>query len=394
MLFNPEVEKKRAGLYIHIPFCKQACHYCNFHFSTHLPFKAVVLGSIQKELFLRKSYFASMPVATIYIGGGTPSLATLLEMEQLLHAIFTYFPVAVGAEITLEANPDDVTLEKLKGWRSMGINRLSIGIQSFNDRVLHFMHRAHTGFEAQKAIEWARVAAFDNLNLDLMYAIPSTTASDWQADLDKAVALAPEHISAYCLTIEDKTAFGHWHKQGKLIETEEEVSAEQFEQCLETLMQKGYIHYEIANFCQPGRFSEHNKHYWKKGPYLGIGPGAHSYNGTHRHWNVANNALYVKSIQNDIVPCTEELLTVANHINEYIMTSIRTCWGCDFDWLYHTYAVNLMAMHKDYIDQILSAGFAYLDQNKLLLTNSGKLVADKIASELFVDAADPQQGVK
>jgi oxygen-independent coproporphyrinogen-3 oxidase len=391
MPLNEAIEKTSAGIYLHIPFCKQACHYCNFHFSTNLQLKSLVCESILKELVLRQYYFKNIHITSIYFGGGTPSLLTLIEVESLLNTILKYFPIATEVEITLEANPDDLTLEKLQGWRHMGINRLSIGIQSFNDQALRYMNRAHTSTMSQKGIEWARTAQFNNLNIDLIYAIPSTTTLDWQVDLTQALLLEPEHISAYCLTIEAKTAFGHWHKQGKIIETEEEVAAEQFELGVESCCKQGYLHYEISNFCKPERFSRHNVNYWKKGLYLGVGPGAHAYNGLKRQWNISNNALYVKAIQQGKLPYTEETLTIENHVNEYIMTSIRTCWGCDFSWIYEKYAIDLMVTQRDYIAKIIMEGLAYLGQSRLYLTNSGKLLADKIAGDLFVDAPNDRK---
>lgn len=330
------------GIYIHIPFCKQACYYCNFHFSTNLQYKQVLLDCIGRELLLQKQYIPHMPISSIYFGGGTPSLLSLVEVENLLNVIFAHFPVESGVEITLEANPDDVNLDKLKGWYALGINRLSIGIQSFNDHVLRYMHRVHDSKTAKRSIQLARQAQFNNLNIDLIYASACSTIWDWQADLKQAFLLEPEHISAYCLTIEPKTVFGYWQEQNKLIEQSEELVVKQFELLLAMCYTKGYIHYEVSNFCKPEKFSKHNVNYWKKGVYLGVGPGAHSYNGIQRQWNIANNALYVKALQQGNLPYTAELLTLENHINEYIMTSLRTCWGCDFDWLYQNYAVDLL----------------------------------------------------
>lgn len=374
-----------CGMYLHIPFCKQACHYCAFHFSTNLKLKSLVIKSILSEIALRQNYLQGMPITSIYFGGGTPSLLTLAEIEQLLNQVTCYFPIASQAEITLEANPDDITFEKLQGWRHMGINRLSIGIQSFNERILRYMNRVHTSAMAKNSVRWARAAGFDNLNIDLIYAVPGTTTEEWYADLIQGLLLTPEHISAYCLTIKPKTLFDYWHKQGKMAEIDETLSAEQFELTAATCTKQGYVHYEISNFCQPEKYGKHNTNYWKSGPYIGIGPGAHSYNGQSRQWNVSHNALYIKGIQTGKPSYTKETLTISNHINEYIMTSIRTCWGCDFNWIYQKYAINLMATQKEYIEKIIQLGLAYLVHHTLYLTNSGKLVADKIASDLFVD---------
>ncbi|WP_243018501.1 MULTISPECIES: radical SAM family heme chaperone HemW [Candidatus Cardinium] len=380
-----EPPKSHAGIYLHIPFCKQACHYCDFHFSTNLKGKSLVVDSMIQELALRQDYLKGIPITSIYFGGGTPSLLTLSEIDRLFNQVVRCFPIAPGAEITLEVNPDDVTPEKLQGWRHIGVNRLSIGIQSFNDQALRYMNRAHTSVMAERSVVWARAAGFSNLSIDLMYAIPGTTMLDWHKDLTQALSLQPAHISAYCLTIKPKTVFGYWHQQGSMMEIDESSIAEQFALTIETCYQQGYLHYEISNFCKPGKYARHNTNYWKSGPYIGIGPGAHAYNGSQRHWNVSHNAGYVKAIQSGQLPATEETLTIANHVNEYIMTSIRTCWGCDFDWIYENYAIDLMVIEKDYLEKIILWGFAYWVGHTLYLTNSGKLLADKIASDLFFD---------
>lgn len=348
----------------------------------------MVLESICKEIALRQHYLGNRPISSIYFGGGTPSLLTISEIAKLLNQIVRYFPITAAVEITLEANPDSLTFEKLQGWQNLGINRLSIGIQSFNDKTLRSINRTHTSAMAQRSVEWARTAQFSNLNIDLIYAIPGTTTLDWRADLTQALSLEPEHISAYCLTIEPKTAFGYWHKQGKIIEVNEETAAEQFELVIETCHRQGYLNYEIANFCKPGKYSKHNVNYWKAGPYLGVGPGAHAYNGLQRQWNISNNMHYIKAIQKGTLPYTEETLTIENHINEYIMTSIRTCWGCDLRLIYDQYAVDLLLIQKEYIEKLIQLGLAYLTNHKLYLTNSGKLLAAKIASDLFVDVPD------
>lgn len=383
----PLTQHSSAAIYLHIPFCKQACHYCNFHFSTKLQYQPLVIASMCKELYLRRDYLSNRSITTIYFGGGTPSLLPIQAIEKIFHQILHYFPIAPDVEVTLEANPDDITLEKLKALRHMGVNRLSIGVQSFNDMVLHYMHRAHTSDMAKKSIIAAEAAGFDNLNIDLIYAIPGITVVDWHSDLNQALALDPAHISAYCLTIEPKTVFGHWYQQGKLIEVNQEVTIEQFELTVNHCLKHGYIHYEIANFCKPNRFSRHNVNYWTNGSYLGIGPGAHSYNGCQRQANVSNNVRYIKAIQNNALPYTEEALTMENHINEYIMTTIRTCWGCDLDWITKQYGVNLKIIHKHYIADIIALELAYLVGNTLCLTNKGKLLASKIAEDLFIERA-------
>jgi len=380
-------DKNMASIYLHIPFCKQACHYCNFHFSTNFQLKTLVIEAMKKELALRQHSFKDLPIATIYFGGGTPSLLSISEVNDLLQTIFKYFAVMPDVEITLEANPEDLTSDKLKGWHDMGINRLSIGIQSFNDEALSYMNRSHTSAMTQKGVGLARQAQFDNISIDLIYAIPNHTLLDWEKDLEKALSLEPEHISAYCLTVEEKTVFGHWKNQKKMVEVGDELSSKQFLLCIDRCQNAGYLHYEISNFCKMSKYAKHNTNYWKKGAYLGIGPSAHSYNGVERQWNISNNGSYIKAINQGKLPYSLEYLTIENHVNEYIMTSIRTCWGCDLHWIYKTYDIDLMDIREAYITQMVTNGLVYLEQGKLYLTNSGKLLADQITSDLFLDVS-------
>ncbi|MDD9139349.1 MAG: radical SAM family heme chaperone HemW [Candidatus Cardinium sp.] len=380
----PGPVKTSSGLYIHIPFCKQACHYCSFHFSTRRQLQAEMIACIGQEIYLRRHYLEAVPISSIYFGGGTPSLLAFTEIDHLLTQVFRYCAVATVAEITLEANPDDLTLEKLRGLHQLGINRLSIGVQSFNDKVLQYMHRAHNSAMAQKSIEWARSAQFSNLSIDLIYAIPGTTTEDWQRDLAQALLLEPEHISAYYLAIEPKTVWEYQRKKGNLLPISEAIAAEQFAWTIETCQQQGYFQYEIANFGRPGKFSRHNINYWRSRPYLGVGPAAHSYKGWYRQANIAHNIKYMQAIQQGHLPYTEERLSVANRVNEHIMTTIRTCWGCDLDWIARQYGVSLLAIHKDYITSIVQEGLAHYVDHKLYLTNRGKRFATKIAGDLFI----------
>ena len=374
-----------AGIYIHIPFCKQACHYCDFHFSTNTRLKVPMLQAIAKELRMRKAYMGTAQVKSIYLGGGTPSLLESAALEALLTVIAQHFSLNAVMEITLEANPDDLTLAKLQALRTIGINRLSIGVQSFQDSVLRHLNRAHDSQKAIASVQLARKAGFDNLSIDLMYAIPGVGQEIWEANLATALQLQPEHIAAYCLTIEKNTAFGHWHAKGKLKAVEEEVAAKQFETLMEVLTTHHYEHYEISNFSQPGYYAQHNTNYWKKGHYLGVGPGAHSYNGVTRQHNVTHNQRYIDSIQQDVVPCTIETLTRKDHINEYVMTSLRTQWGCDMGWLKAKYDYVLEPTKITYVEQLINNQLAVLNDQKLLLTRKGKLLADQITMDLFVD---------
>jgi oxygen-independent coproporphyrinogen-3 oxidase len=374
-----------AGIYIHIPFCKQACHYCDFHFSTNTRLKAPMLQAIAQELRMRKEYMGALQVKSIYLGGGTPSLLEAAALEALLVLIAQNFSLHKDMEITLEANPDDITLAKLQILRAVGINRLSIGVQSFQDNVLRYLNRVHDSQKAIASVELARKAGFDNLSIDLMYAIPGATQAMWEANLATALQLQPEHIAAYCLTIEQSTVFGRWQGRGKLKAVEEEEAARQFETLVKVLTTHHYEHYEISNFSQPGYYAHHNTNYWKQGHYLGVGPGAHSYDGDTRQYNVAHNQRYVDSLQRGVVPCTVEVLTSKDHINEYIMTSLRTQWGCDMAWLKAQYGHALAQTKSTYLEQLIDHKLAVINVQKLILTCQGKLLADQITMDLFVD---------
>lgn len=373
-----------AGIYLHIPFCKQACHYCDFHFSTNVRHKEAMLQAMAQELRLRRHYMGNVSVSSIYLGGGTPSLLSGVAVEGLLGQVTQLFNCQEPLEVTLEANPDDITLDKLAAWRAAGINRLSIGIQSFQDDVLTYLHRAHNSQQALASVALARKVGFDNLSIDLMYALPGVNQAMWEHDLATAMALHPPHVSAYCLTIEKKTAFGRWQQQGKLKAVTEEVAAEQFETLVAVLTEHQYEHYEVSNFSQPGCYARHNTNYWKRGSYLGIGPGAHSYDGQTRQQNVAHNGRYVTSLQQGTIPCTVEVLSRADHINEYIMTGLRTQWGCDLSWLKAEYGYDLQENMATYLQELSDRKLAVLQGHTLCLTNQGKLLADRIAADLFV----------
>jgi oxygen-independent coproporphyrinogen III oxidase len=371
-----------AGLYIHIPFCKQACHYCDFHFSTNQKLRTQLCESIAKELKLQVSYLDGEPLETIYFGGGTPSVLSSTEIEIIFSAIHTNFIVANDAEITLEANPDDLSKEKLVELRQASFNRLSIGIQSFNDATLKFFNRAHSSKEAMECVELAYQEGFTNLSLDLIYAVPGQKPGHWQKDIEKALALKPQHISAYSLTIEEKTAFGQWKRNGKIVPVDENGSAKDFELLMDLLHASNYEHYEISNFCQPGFYSKHNSSYWKQKKYLGVGPSAHSFNGDCRQFNISNNTLYLKSIDQGDVPFEKEVLTRDNKINEYIFTSLRTQWGCDINYLEEKFDYNLKITRQ--LEGLIDQQLLNLNGSIIKLTRKGKLLADQIAVDLFI----------
>ncbi|MCS6820418.1 MAG: radical SAM family heme chaperone HemW [Microscillaceae bacterium] len=372
-----------AAIYLHIPFCKQACYYCDFHFSTQLRQKVEMVNAMCQEIALQKNYLNGQIIQSIYFGGGTPSLLNEQELNQLLETLYSYFEISPQAEITLEANPDDIQIEKLKLWKQLNINRLSIGVQSFHDLNLKYLHRVHNADLAKKSILQAQDAGFENLTIDLIYAIPTSSEAIWQADLARALALQVPHISAYCLTIEEKTVFGKWLKQQKIQDINEDHAALQFEILIQTLTQAGFVHYEISNFAKPGKFAQHNSNYWKKGHYLGIGASAHSYNGISRQYNIANNAVYIQKIAQQIIPCQIEYLSPQEQLNEYIMTSLRTIWGCNLDYVQQNFNIDLLQFQAEQIENYLKNGLISIENQTLRLTHKGKFLADKIASDLF-----------
>jgi oxygen-independent coproporphyrinogen-3 oxidase len=373
-----------AGIYLHIPFCKQACHYCDFHFSTQTAVRQTLIASMNAELHLQQSYLGNATIETIYFGGGTPSMLTPDELQSLRQTIDQLFKVSPAAEVTLEANPDDLTPAKLEALHSIGINRLSIGIQSFHDDVLQFLNRAHTASAAMDCVRDARAAGFTNISIDLIYAIPGQTDDAWLGNIQTALSLSPEHISSYSLTIEDKTVFGKWAAAGKLNTVNDDRAAGQLELLIGLLNKNGYIQYEVSNFSKPGFESQHNSSYWKEQPYLGIGPSAHSYNGVSRQFNIANNHLYIQALGKNSVPFEIELLSREDHINEYLLTRLRTIWGCDLRHLKGRYAYDLLDHRRAEIDSLTRNGLAMIANQVLTLTPHGRLLADKIASDLFL----------
>jgi oxygen-independent coproporphyrinogen III oxidase len=372
-----------AGIYLHIPFCRQACHYCDFHFSTNLTLRGNICVSLEKELIAQQNYLGQEPVNTIYFGGGTPSLLFPAEVEAILNAIRSHFNVSTAAEITLEANPDDLSKEKLSELLVIGVNRLSIGIQSFDSEILKFLNRIHTAREAIQCVEHARSVGFKNLSVDLIYAIPGQSIEQWRSNINQALALEPEHLSSYALTIEEKTAFGNWQKKGTLKAVSEESAANEFEILMDELEKAGYEHYEISNFSKPNFQSRHNSNYWKGEHYLGIGPSAHSYNGISRQFNVSNNHTYLKSISEARIPFELEILTRENKINEYLFTSLRTSWGCNLSFLKSNLQYDLMATRSSYLRDLEKRELIRVSNDNISLTKKGKLFADQIASDLF-----------
>ena len=373
-----------AGIYIHIPFCSKACHYCDFHFSTNLDLKQGMANAIVKEIVMQKDYLGGEEISTIYFGGGTPSLLGKEDLLKIINEIRTNNNLIPDLEITLEANPDDLTKQKLDDLKSIGINRLSIGIQSFEDDILKFFNRLHNSEQSARSIEAARSAGFDNISVDLIYGAPGQTNDSLKKDISKVLSFRPEHISAYSLTIEERTVFGKWKASNKLTPMDEELVAEQFEIMMDMLTKKGYDHYEISNFGLPDFHSRHNSSYWRGVKYLGVGPSAHSYDGISRQFNIANNAIYVRKIDSGEVPFEREVLTREDKINEYFFIGLRTASGCDLDFLMEEYAFGLSDEQENYVEQLVRLGKVIFNGHQIKLTNKGKLLADKIASDLFV----------
>lgn len=372
-------------LYLHIPFCRQACHYCDFHFSTNTANKRAVVEAIANEIILRKDYLPKADIETIYFGGGTPSMLDEAELHLLLDTINQHFTVSSHAEITLEANPDDLQREKLQQFYNAGINRLSIGIQSFHEPHLQFLNRIHSASEGEICVRTAQEIGITNISIDLIYAIPSPDHSILMQDMQKAFAMDIAHISAYCLTIEPQTAFGSWLKKKKIKPIDEEYAAQQFELLVKTLEEHGYEQYEISNFARNGHYSMHNSSYWKQRPYLGVGPSAHSYIGASREYNVSNNARYVEAIQKQIIPTTVETLSPADQTNEYLLTGLRTKWGVNKEKLELLSGSTFASIHTADLQQMAKKNWIREDADNWYLTDSGKLFADRIASDLFIE---------
>lgn len=381
-----------AGIYLHIPFCKQACYYCDFHFSTSLKKKDELVQALGKELKMRKNELKNETVETIYFGGGTPSLLSNEELGYLIDEVYQNYTVSETPEITLEANPDDLTSKKIQELEQSRINRLSIGIQSFFEDDLKSMNRAHNAMEAKHCLKDA-TKYFDNITIDLIYGIPDMSLQKWSENLEIAFGFDVNHISAYALTVEPKTALDSFIKKGKYPPINEELALQHFEHLIDESKKKGFVQYEISNFGKPNYFSRHNTSYWQGKTYLGIGPSAHSFNGKERSWNVANNLKYIQSINKNNLPLTIEQLSTKDQFNEYIMTGLRTVWGISLNKIEEEFGI-------DYKDHLLKEANIFIQQGlleiisdnllkvdsieKMKITDKGKFLADGIASELFM----------
>lgn len=372
------------GIYIHIPFCKKVCCYCDFHFTVSLKLKDKVLESIGKELFQRKSYLPSKAIDTIYFGGGTPSILTISEISSLLNHINKHYSVSGNPEITLEANPDDITFEYLTGLKAIGINRLSIGVQSFADEDLLWMNRRHSATEAITSIKLAQDAGFNNINLDLIYGLPNLTNDRWKKNLDTFLSLQVPHLSAYHLTVEPKTVLGYYKRIGKMREIDEKDSIAHYSYLVETMKANDYLHYEISNFCTEGNFSKHNTNYWKQGTYIGLGPSAHSCNGYSRQWNTSVNSQYIEAIEKNQSYFEIEQLTENERFNDYLLTHLRTMWGITFEEIRLIFG-SLYLRHLDKeLKKYTHSTLLTISDETVSLTDEGMFVSDSIISELFL----------
>jgi len=377
-----------AGIYIHIPFCKKLCFYCDFYHVVSHDDNSLFIDALLKEALLRKDYLGDEPVSTIYLGGGTPSVFSVKDLGTILDQIKKLFTIAEDCEVTIELNPDDVNETYLEGLKNLNINRISLGIQSWRDTDLKLLNRRHDSARAVKALKETLNAGFKNVTIDLIYGIPGMSLKDWESNLDFTFSFDIKHLSAYHLTFEPGTVFGKMLEKGDISEIDEEDSAAQFNLLIEKAESAGFIHYEISNFAKPGYFSIHNSNYWKQVSYLGLGPSAHSFNGYTRQWNVRDLKGYIKSVNEGKSFFESEKLDVKKRFNEYIMTSLRTMWGIDLDYIEgmfekegYDYVINLSGKFRNY-------GLMKLEKNSLVLTNQGKLISDNIISEFMMPAEE------
>ncbi|WP_340075133.1 radical SAM family heme chaperone HemW [Leptobacterium sp. I13] len=371
-----------AGIYIHIPFCKQACHYCDFHFSTSLKHKTAMLQALKKELRLRKEELADEWIETIYFGGGTPSLLSLEELQSLLDEIYRNYSVIKSPEITLEANPDDLTNTKIRELSTIRINRLSIGIQSFFEEDLRMMNRAHSSEEAEQCLEEV-MQYFKNISVDLIYGIPGMTNERWQENINKVLWYNIPHISCYALTVEPKTALKHLINIGKVQPIDEVLAQQHFSILTAKLQKSGYVHYELSNFGKEGFFSANNTAYWLGKKYMGIGPSAHSYDGNCRSWNVANNTKYIRALSEGLFSSEKEELTLTDQYNEYVMTGLRTMWGVSLNKIKNDFGVNYYQHFVKCISKYIRTELLIMNEEVITVTDKGKFLCDGIAADLF-----------
>jgi oxygen-independent coproporphyrinogen-3 oxidase len=371
-----------AGIYIHIPFCRQACHYCDFHFSTSMKNRDTMVEALAKEIALRKNELQSETIETIYFGGGTPSVLTNVQIGFLIDVVYQNFTVVPDPEITLEANPDDLSALRITALSNTRINRLSIGIQSFFEEDLKMMNRAHNAIEAEACLGEA-VKHFDNISIDLIYGIPGMSNERWIQNVEKALSFGVPHISSYALTVEPKTALHKLVQKGIVSAPSDEAAQEHFLLLVDKLEESGFIHYELSNFGKEGYFSKNNTAYWLGKKYLGIGPSAHSYDGISRGWNVSNNILYLKALETGELPVEKEKLTIADRYNEYIMTGLRTIWGVSVERVEAEFGKQYKEHLLKEAEKHMVHGYLVNEEGIIKATKKGKFLTDGMASDLF-----------
>ena len=374
-----------AGIYIHVPYCEVKCNYCDFHFSTSRKNQPDMLQAMLVELEQRKNYLTDSPIETIYFGGGTPSVTGGFFISKILSAIHEKFIVSPLSEITVECNPDDITVQLLSEFKSAGVNRISLGVQSFDDDVLKMMNRAHTSKQIFNAVNLIQNAGLTNFTIDLIYGIPGKNMDYWREQMDVFLSLNIPHLSAYCLTIEKKTVFGALHRKGELTTVSDELALEQFEYLMSKLNDMGYEQYEISNFAKAGFISKHNSAYWLDEKYLGIGPSAHSYNLVTRDWNISNNARYIKAMKLGEKFSESEIITPTIRCHDYLLTRLRTKWGINLNELQYIGADRLSVLKKKTSYYLKENLLEINTQGNLILTIEGKFKADGITASLFTD---------
>ena len=372
-----------AGIYIHIPFCKKKCNYCNFFSVASLKNKNAFLESLKIEIETQKDYLKNDKINTIYFGGGTPSLLSVSEISVIIEQLHKFYNISNNPEITLESNPDDLSKQKINELKQTPVNRLSVGIQSFFQEDLNYLDRTHDTAQAENALKYLQDSGFDNLTIDLIYGIPTSTNKMWEQNLEKFFSFRIPHLSAYSLTVEQKTILYHQIKKQKLSQPEESKSIEQYKILLDRSKDYNFINYEISNFAKEGYFSKHNSNYWLGKNYLGLGPSAHSFNGISRQWNISNITKYIDLINNNNNIFEKEILAKDQQYNEYVLTALRTIWGCDSDYIKNKFGQNYYEFFIKSSEKYLTKKMMIKNENSFVLSEDGKLFADGIAAELF-----------
>ena len=380
-IFN--TKQQMAGIYIHIPFCKQRCSYCAFYSSTLYNIKEKYVDALCKEIAMRKEYAGNATIETIYLGGGTPSTLSIEQLQRICDTIYATYRISPTPEITIECNPDDLTPDFLARLKELPFNRISMGVQSFNDTQLKRLGRRHNAEKARQAVKNAREAGYDNISIDLIFALPGSTLSDWEHDLDSAIALRPDHLSAYNLTYEEGTPMHRALERGDFAELSEEENVEQFQKLITKLKEAGYRHYEISNFALPGRESRHNSSYWNDTPYIGCGAAAHSYDGTSRQWNIADIQEYIKGIENNNLCFEIEELTEEERYNDTILTRLRTAKGIPLEWMTEKFSTRLNSYMRHIADKEIALGNLKEEDGHLSLTEKGIFISDAVIREFI-----------